>query len=354
MLQYPSFSRFKAAPPKEGRSRTPYKNTCAPKRRRTALLRLLIFAAIITISYAVVVSLFLPSIHVHAAPNGQDLHKKIKRAQSGSITKDAKPSISVKSSPKQTLVESADRQEQHVIEEPETSQSVPSIDLHPKHKDRLTKHNDDSHFDAALTRVISMLPDEIHVREMLRSIDGTGKEKLRETGLRARAYKEFFEAWENLHLVSDADDIHVRDDVIQTLRSHNPSKSLASTVRSYEAYRSFLQRLSTMLFPWTAPYFADHMMLHTHFHKGGRGIVLSAGDNQAPYLLTSIQSFRRLGCTLPIEIMYLGDSDLSEDYRAELEMLPDVVTRDLSQMVNDEGWRLAGWAGKPFAILMSR
>lgn len=139
--------------------------------------------------------------------------------------------------------------------------------------------------------------------------------------------------------------------MIQTLRSHNPSKSLAQTIRSYEAYRSFLQRLSTLLFPWTAPYFADHMTLHTHFHNGDRGIVLSTGDNQAPYLLTSIQSFRRLGCTLPIEIMYLGDSDLSEDYRAELEILPDVITRDLSQMVNDEGWRLAGWAGKLFAIL---
>lgn len=61
----------------------------------------------------------------------------------------------------------------------------------------------------------------------------------------------------------------------------------------------------------------------------------------------------QLGCTLPVEVMYLGDSDLSEDYRAELESIGGVVTRDVSQMVNDEGWKLAGWAIKPFAMLLS-
>lgn len=61
----------------------------------------------------------------------------------------------------------------------------------------------------------------------------------------------------------------------------------------------------------------------------------------------------KLGCVLPIEVMYLGDSDLSEDYRAELESIEGVVTRDVSQMVNDEVWKLAGWAIKAFAILFS-
>lgn len=30
-----------------------------------------------------------------------------------------------------------------------------------------------------------------------------------------------------------------------------------------------------------------------------------------------------------------------------------MTTRDISQMVDDKGWKLAGWAIKPFAILMS-
>jgi hypothetical protein len=51
--------------------------------------------------------------------------------------------------------------------------------------------------------------------------------------------------------------------------------------------------------------------------------------------------------------MYLGESDLSEDYRLELEEIPGVITRDMSQMVADDGWELKGWAGKPFSILLS-
>lgn len=217
-------------------------------------------------------------------------------------------------------------------------------------------------FEKALTRVISLLPGEMEGRDLLRPVEGTGKEKLREMGLRVREYKKFFKAWEDLHLAFDDEGgSYVRDDVIQYLRHHKheptsddyADSSFAQTVHSYEAYRTFLVKFGQLLFPWTAPYFPDHMTLHSHFKKGGRGMVLTAGDDQAPYLLTTIPIFRKLGCTLPIEVMYLGDSDLSEDYRADLEALDGVITRDIAQMVNDEGWKLAGWAAKPFAILHS-
>lgn len=220
-------------------------------------------------------------------------------------------------------------------------------------------------FEKALARVINLLPGEMEGRDLLRQVEGTGKEKLREMGLRVREYKKFFQAWEDLHLTDDPDGgTYVRDDVIQYLRQHhhhgalNPipelgDTSIAQIIRSYEAYRYFLVKFGQLLFPWTAPYFPDHMTLHSHFKRGGRGIVLTAGDDQAHFLLTTIATFRNLGCTLPIEVMYLGDSDLSEDYRSDLEALDGVVTRDIAQMVNDEGWKLAGWAAKPFAILFS-
>lgn len=217
-------------------------------------------------------------------------------------------------------------------------------------------------FERALSRVIDLLPGEMEGRDLLRAVEGTGKEKLREMGLRTRQYKKFFEAWEELHLFFDQEGgTYVRDDVIQYLRYHSHDSSLsdesesplAQTIHSYEAYRYFLVKFGQLLFPWTAPYFTDHMALHSHFKQGGRGIVLTAGDKQAPYLLTSIPIFRKLGCNLPIEVMYLGDSDLSEDYRSDLEAIDGVITRDIAQMVNDEGWKLAGWAAKPFAILYS-
>jgi hypothetical protein len=87
--------------------------------------------------------------------------------------------------------------------------------------------------------------------------------------------------------------------------------------------------------------------------NGGRGIVFTAGNNQAPYLLTSIPIIRKLGCNLPIEVMYLGDSDLRAELRRKLEALPRVVTRILKLIVHDKGWDLEGWDSKPFAILLS-
>jgi alpha 1,3-mannosyltransferase len=232
----------------------------------------------------------------------------------------------------------------------------------PKEVSNPSTFSERPRFEKSLARVIGLLPGEMEGRDLLRPVEGTGKEKLREMGLRVREYKKFFDAWEELHLTFDEEGgSYVRDDVIQYLRHHQHQPTgdefgespLAQTIHSYEAYRYFLVKFGQLLFPWTAPYFPDHMTLHSHFKRGGRGIVLTAGDDQAPFLLTTIPTFRKLGCDLPIEIMYLGDSDLSEDYRSDLESLDGVITRDIAQMVNDEGWKLAGWAAKPFAILYS-
>ena len=214
-------------------------------------------------------------------------------------------------------------------------------------------------FEAGLKHILTTAPDEIHVRELLSPIEGSGKERLRETGVRARAFRTMFEPWEALHVVSSDKATYVRDDVLSYLRKADDLSSITTTmsraemIRAYENYRFFLTRLSALLFPWTAPYFADHMTLHAHLRNGERGIVLSASDAQLHYILTSIKSFRKLGCILPIEIMYLGDEDLGDDSRSALEALPGVFTRDMKQMVNDQGWDLKGWAGKPFAILLS-
>ncbi|KAL4877386.1 mannosyltransferase putative-domain-containing protein [Aspergillus karnatakaensis] len=212
----------------------------------------------------------------------------------------------------------------------------------------------------SLNQLFSTLPDELQVENLLRPIETTGEARLRELGLRSRYYKSMFDAWERVHLVSGEDDnaLYIRDEIIQYLQQHTDvSKELGMSVteamRSYETYRSTFTELSALLFPWTAPYYPDHTHLHAQFYGAGRGIVFLAGDDQAPFLLTSIPVIRDLGCNLPIEVFYLGDRDLSESVRAELEALPGVTARDISQMVNDKGWKLAGWAGKPFAILFA-
>jgi hypothetical protein len=346
-----------SAPPKEGRS-TPF-GLGLHNRRRTAILRLFILLlGVVTIYWTITSSSKSSDLVEFQSKEPPDLRKPLPDRKSASDqtplignepTTQKAVSVKVPHGPNVLQIP----EDQHVLN------IVPSEeDIVIKPQSIGTGEKSDPQFKAALAHVISLLPNEITARELLRPIKGTGEEKLRKMGLRVRAFKTYFEAWEALHFVSLGDDVYIRDDVIQYLRSQQDfasslTPSFAQTIRSYESYRYFLQRLSSLLFPWTAPYFADHMTLHTHFKNGGRGIVLSCGDDQAPYLLTSIQSFRRLGCTLPIEVMYLGESDLSEDYRAEMELLPGVITRDISQMVTDEGWQLEGWAGKPFAILLS-
>jgi len=120
------------------------------------------------------------------------------------------------------------------------------------------------------------------------------------------------------------------------------SQSTADAVRNYDKLRHFVNTFARRLFPWTMLSHPDHMSLHASFYTGGRGIVFTAGNDQAGELLTVIPSLRRLGCDLPVEIMYLGDEDLDEDMRDELEKLDGVVTRDLRLMIDDDGWHLAG------------
>lgn len=205
---------------------------------------------------------------------------------------------------------------------------------------------------------MKLLPDETQSYKLLKPVGTTGEERLKEFGLRTRQYKELFEAWETLHIGDAPGNGFIRDDVIQRIQ-RNPqiasslSMGHAELIQYYESYRSTITRLATLLFPWTAPYFSDHLQLRQQLSQGGRGLVFTAGNSHAPYLLTSIPVLRQLGCHLPIEVMYLGDDDLQQKYRTQLEAHAGVVTRDLRRMVNDAGWELRGWAGKPFSVLLS-
>lgn len=219
-------------------------------------------------------------------------------------------------------------------------------------------------FDEALDKIINLLPSELETRGLLRPIELTGEQRLREYGMLARKYKKYFEAWEDLHLVTDPEGAtHVRDDVIQYLRQRaaaaggggrpDDHNDLVAKIHGYEDFRHLLAQLNELLFPYTAPYFPDHLTFRSHLRKGGRGIVLTAGNDQVAYLLTQIPILRKIGCDLPIEVMYVGDNDLNRDSRQDLEDLDGVVTRDIGAMVHASGWDIASWAAKPFAILLS-
>lgn len=191
----------------------------------------------------------------------------------------------------------------------------------------------------ALHDLAKFTQDELHMRSLMSSLDPNGGVKLlRDLALRIRSFKGAFKAWENIHLDEEHGTLCAQS-IILRLRSMQV-EDLKSVVEIYDEFRSFINSLAAKLFPWTSPYFGDLMSLHASFE--GRGLVFTTGDVHASYLLTSIPAMRALGCNLPIEIMYLGDNDLSEKNRELLGALPNVLTRDISLMIDDKGWEVKG------------
>ncbi|KAG0018944.1 hypothetical protein BGZ80_006517 [Entomortierella chlamydospora] len=117
----------------------------------------------------------------------------------------------------------------------------------------------------------------------------------------------------------------------------------------------FLQRIEQVTFPWIWKHHGTSYDLHRKLQNGGRGIVICVGDHHFRYARTSVKALREvLKSTLPIEIYYTGESDLSPENRAWFESFDDVRTIDITKVVDNDMVALKGWAIKPFALLLSR
>lgn len=351
-----------SVPPKEGRFAPAHPRPKVKTRRQRMLLRITRFI------FVVVAGWFIVSFILFRSPASD---AKSLRSTSSLVTDRLSQiwptDIRTLELPVHDLTSQGALDEQSIVKSPaglqqtihsatgKDEESAESLSNNVKHtnENMNSKNLEPNLFDAALDSLLSTISNTLYLQELIQPVIGTGEKKLHELALRTRAYKKFFEIWENVHLVKNNDHTYVRNDIVTYIRDRFSESTFPEALHKYEAYRHFITKFSALLFPWTSPYFADHMGLHVSSRHGGRGIVTTAGNNHAPFLLAAIPSFRLLGCDLPVEIMYLGASDLSEDFRMKLDALPGVTTRDLSAMVSDEGWRLNGWAGKPFAILFS-
>lgn len=100
--------------------------------------------------------------------------------------------------------------------------------------------------------------------------------------------------------------------------------------------------------------FAD--LLDT-FEPGTKGIVIPTGSGTLRYAYHLISSLRDvISCTLPIEVAYAGDHDLSPADREQLQSrFGDIRFSDVLDVFDDDAvdLRNGGWAIKPFAALAS-
>jgi len=208
-------------------------------------------------------------------------------------------------------------------------------------------------FREALDQVLHISQNSHQNAELLEPFQAKSEAKIREIGLRSRAFSERFHALEAMHLVhpDEGDDILLRSDLVAMMyaarHAEEASQELAEKIRTVEAMGHLVRDLTGLLFPYIRQ---DLMALHTGFR--GRGIVMTVGNRDAHFLMTTIPALRKLGCELPIEVMYLGDEDLSIENQQRLESLTGVVTRNLHPLIHNDGWTPAGWAVKAFAILL--
>jgi hypothetical protein len=112
-----------------------------------------------------------------------------------------------------------------------------------------------------------------------------------------------------------------------------------------------MEQLQLKLFPWI-PSSLEDLIQAKQKPTHPRGIAICVGTEHAEMGYRTVKSIRNvLRSTLPIEIFYLGDSDLPLNERRRFEAIPDVRVHDLTDLFNNKFIRLQGWSCKPFAML---
>lgn len=112
------------------------------------------------------------------------------------------------------------------------------------------------------------------------------------------------------------------------------------------------QKMETIMFPWIKPTFSSTEELRNYGE--GEGIVISVPDRYVKDALSTLRMIRQvLKCDLPVEVFFLGDTDLSTNNQRLLETIPNVKTVDLNKLFDTAILNVKGFGLKPFCILGS-
>ncbi len=87
----------------------------------------------------------------------------------------------------------------------------------------------------------------------------------------------------------------------------------------------------------------------------GRGIVIPGGGiKQLANVWVLLRTLRWLGCTLPVEIMYVGPSEMSAQFIDAAQRLGDTTLTDILWFPESAGLPLRGWPLKIRALMHSK
>ncbi|KAG0331835.1 hypothetical protein BG004_001485 [Podila humilis] len=94
--------------------------------------------------------------------------------------------------------------------------------------------------------------------------------------------------------------------------------------------------------------------LYESYTKSSRGIVVCAGNGQFEFIVSSIQAIRLLNPTVPIEVFYMGDGDLSTLRQNYIrDMTSNIEVKDVTKILDNKEMILGGWSIKAFSMLAS-
>ena len=150
------------------------------------------------------------------------------------------------------------------------------------------------------------------------------------------------------------------DSVAKLVDLFDYQHSADATLLVPEAWQTLAQHMKVAvlhLFPFVSSRYQTALADLEHHESRTRGLVIPCGTSDFHFALHLVAAVRHVfNSTLPIEVMYAGDSDLSSDQRDALESVgTDIRSVDILHFFDEEtvGLLGGGWAIKPFAVLAS-
>ncbi|KAI8991825.1 mannosyltransferase putative-domain-containing protein [Mycotypha africana] len=134
--------------------------------------------------------------------------------------------------------------------------------------------------------------------------------------------------------------------------AQNTNVDVTTDLRYKDSW-TFYKRLESSLYPWLYEGWNNAFQINNQ--TNGRGIVIAVGDDQFRFAATTIKTLREvLNCTLPIEVFFVREDDLSVARRSYLQTeFEDVTLKKIEDYVGYHYTQFGGWAMKPFCILSS-
>lgn len=134
--------------------------------------------------------------------------------------------------------------------------------------------------------------------------------------------------------------------------------SLLKQLTFKEERPSLRKAIEQNMFSWLKGPSSDRRTLNgllNSYKNGGKGLVMSTGNDYFSIAVHAIKVIRHLGCTLPIEIFYMGKKDLTDARVKHLNGMPGVLAVDINDSFDNGNPELSlvGFDIKPFTVMAS-